>query len=198
MRNFILMLFMALGFSLPVLAQNDHRDEGDHQKQRDEGNQHQGGQRQGGQREGRQHEGGGQRQQPQGEYKPQQGNVQQRYLQNNAERHARPQNAEENRGGFENWRRDNRYNWQAYRQYHPNYYRVPYYYAPHGYGYQRFSIGFFLPGVFFAPSYWVRDPWYYRLPPAYPGTRWIRYYRDVVLIDIRTGAALDVVYDFFW
>jgi Ni/Co efflux regulator RcnB len=38
----------------------------------------------------------------------------------------------------------------------------------------------------------------YRLPPAYPGTQWIRYYDDALLVDIWTGEVVDVVYDFFW
>ncbi len=73
------------------------------------------------------------------------------------------------------------------------------YYAPYrNWGYQRFSIGFFLEPLFFDQRYWIGDPYDYRLPPAPPGTEWVRYYNDVVLVDIYSGEVIDVIYDFFW
>jgi hypothetical protein len=33
---------------------------------------------------------------------------------------------------------------------------------------------------------------------AYPGTRWVRYYDDVLLVDVYTGEVVDVIHDFFW
>ena len=39
---------------------------------------------------------------------------------------------------------------------------------------------------------------YYRLPPAYGGTRWIRYYNDALLVDTYSGEVIDVIYDIFW
>ena len=41
------------------------------------------------------------------------------------------------------------------------------------------------------------DPWYYRLPPAYDDYRWVRYFDDVMLIDLRSGEIVDIIYDFF-
>jgi hypothetical protein len=49
-----------------------------------------------------------------------------------------------------------------------------------------------------AAARWLSDPWMYRLPPAYAGTRWIRYYNDALLVDTWTGEVFDVIYDFFW
>ena len=98
-----------------------------------------------------------------------------------------------------NWRNDNRYDWQRYRYSNRNQYRVGPYYSPYrGYGYNRFSIGIFLDSLFYDQRYWIGDPWQYRLPPAYPGTQWVRYYNDVLLVDVYTGEVVDVIYDFFW
>jgi hypothetical protein len=36
------------------------------------------------------------------------------------------------------------------------------------------------------------------LPPAYGRFRWVRYFGDVLLVDIYTGEVVDVVHDFFW
>ncbi|HEV2569052.1 RcnB family protein [Sphingomonas sp.] len=98
------------------------------------------------------------------------------------------------------WRRDPRYNWQDWRQRNRGSYRFPQYYAPRGwsYGYRRFSLGVILGAPLFAQNYWISDPWAYRLPPAYGPYRWIRYYDDVLLVDIRDGRVVDVIHDFFW
>ncbi|HEX7872591.1 MAG TPA: RcnB family protein [Sphingobium sp.] len=99
-----------------------------------------------------------------------------------------------------NWRRDSRYDWSSYRQYNRNAYRLPAYRPPvgWGYGYSRFSIGVFLGSPLFSNSYWLDDPYSYRLPPAYGTLRWIRYYDDALLVDIRDGYVADVIHDFFW
>ncbi|HVI98805.1 MAG TPA: RcnB family protein [Sphingomonas sp.] len=98
------------------------------------------------------------------------------------------------------WRDDRRYNWRDWRTRNRSTYHLPRYYAPHGwsYGYRRFSIGFRLNSLLFGSGYWINDPYYYRLPPAYGPYRWVRYYDDALLVDIRTGVVVDVVYDIFW
>ncbi|HEX8579227.1 MAG TPA: RcnB family protein [Allosphingosinicella sp.] len=98
-----------------------------------------------------------------------------------------------------NWRQDNRYDWQRYRYANRNLYRSGRYYSPYrNHSYSRISIGFSLGSLFYSDRYWLSDPWQYRLPPAYPGTRWVRYYDDVLLVDTYTGEVIDVIYDFFW
>jgi hypothetical protein len=99
-----------------------------------------------------------------------------------------------------NWRNDNRYNWQGYRNNYRNYYRAPRYSNPYGYGYgyQRFGIGIYLGSGFYGRSFWINDPWSYRLPTAPYGYRWVRYYDDVLLVDIDNGYVVDVIYSFFW
>jgi len=97
------------------------------------------------------------------------------------------------------WRNDRRYDWRGHRQTHRNYYRLGRYYAPYrDYRYRRLSIGISLGSAFYGSRYWINNPSYYRLPAAYPGTRWIRYYDDVLLIDTYSGEVIDVIYDFFW
>lgn len=107
---------------------------------------------------------------------------------------------DDNRSWNRGWRGDNRYNWNSYRQRNRNIFRLPRYYAPSGwnYGYRRFSIGLTLGSILFSPSYWINDPFYYRLPPAYGPYRWVRYYNDALLVDIRDGYVVDVIYDIFW
>ena len=55
-----------------------------------------------------------------------------------------------------------------------------------------------LDPVFWGDSYYIYDPWYYHLPPAYAPYRWVRYYDDAVLVDTSSGQVADVLYDFFW
>ena len=97
------------------------------------------------------------------------------------------------------WRSDRRYDWNGWRYRNRSLFRLPRYYSPYrNWSYRRFDIGFFLQPLFYNQRYWIGDPWQYRLPPAYPGTQWVRYYNDVLLVDIYTGEVIDVIYDFFW
>lgn len=97
------------------------------------------------------------------------------------------------------WRNDRRYDWRGYRHSHRQIYRMPRYYAPRGWhnSYSRYSVGIYLNDLLFARNYWIDDPHYYRLPPAYGSMRWIRYYDDALLVDTRDGYVVDVIYDFF-
>ncbi len=109
-----------------------------------------------------------------------------------------------NNGGREynwnrGWRNDRRYDWYGYRNRYRNYFYAPRYYNPYGYGYgySRFSIGVYLDSLFYSNRYWLNDPGYYRLPAAPYGARWVRYYDDVLLVDIDSGYVIDVIHDFF-
>ncbi len=106
-----------------------------------------------------------------------------------------------NRGGWNRgWRGDDRYDWARYRTANRNAYRLPRYYAPSGWGggYRRFGIGTTLSSGLWGRNYWIGDPFAYRLPEAYGPYRWVRYYGDALLIDLRTGLVVDSVYDIFW
>ncbi|HLL30631.1 MAG TPA: RcnB family protein [Allosphingosinicella sp.] len=97
------------------------------------------------------------------------------------------------------WRNDRRYDWQRYRYSNRDLYRSGRYYSPYrNHRYNRLSIGIFLGRPFYSNNYWLNDPWQYRLPMAPYGTQWVRYYNDVVLVDVYTGEVIDVIYDFFW
>ena len=98
------------------------------------------------------------------------------------------------------WRGDQRYDWQRFRSDNRSAFRLPRYYAPRGwgYGYRRFGIGITLNALLFAPDYWIDDPYEYRLPPAYGPYRWVRYYNDALLVDVRSGVVVDTIYDIFW
>jgi hypothetical protein len=97
------------------------------------------------------------------------------------------------------WRNDRRYDWRGYRQQYRNYYRPGRYHSPYrDYSYRRFGIGITIGSAFYGSRYWINDPWQYRLPAAYGPYRWVRYYDDVLLVDLRNGRVVDVIYDFFW
>src|SRR3954464_6938009 len=96
------------------------------------------------------------------------------------------------------WRNDNRYDWQRYRYSNRSIFSPGRYYSPYrGYGYNRLSIGLVLDELFFGRNYWIA-PLYYHLPPAPPGTQWVRYFDDVLLVDVYSGEVVDVIYDFFY
>lgn len=97
-----------------------------------------------------------------------------------------------------NWRNDHRYDWRRWRHHHRSSFRLGIYYDPFGWGYQPFSIGYRLWPNYYSSNYWINDPWQYRLPYAPPGTRWIRYYDDALLVDTWTGEVVDVIRNFFW
>ena len=96
------------------------------------------------------------------------------------------------------WRNDNRYDWQNHRRRHRSLFHLGFYYDPFGWGYQPYSIGWRMWPSYYSSSFWLNDPWQYRLPYAPPGTRWIRYYDDAILVDTWNGQVLDVIYNFFW
>jgi hypothetical protein len=97
------------------------------------------------------------------------------------------------------WRDNNRYNWNSYRYSNRHIYTPGRYYSPYSnYSYRRLSIGFSLDRLFFGNRYWINDPWQYRLPEVYGDYRWVRYYDDVLMVDLYTGEVVDVIYDFFW
>ena len=97
-----------------------------------------------------------------------------------------------------NWRHDGHHDWHDWRNRHHNRFHLGFYYDPFGWGYQPFSIGWRMWPNYYSSAFWINDPWQYRLPYAPPGTVWVRYYNDAVLVDTYTGEVVDVVYNFFW
>jgi hypothetical protein len=97
-----------------------------------------------------------------------------------------------------NWRHNNRYDWQNWRRRHRSWFHLGFYYDPFGWGYQPYYIGWRMWPAYYGSNFWINDPWYYRLPYAPPGTRWVRYYDDALLVDTWSGEVVDVIYNFFW
>ena len=98
-----------------------------------------------------------------------------------------------------NWRHNDRYDWHNWRNRHRSLFRLGLYLDPFGWGYQRYSTGWRMwPNYYRTSSFWLNDPWQYRLPYAPAGTRWVRYYDDAILVDTWSGEVVDVIYNFFW
>lgn len=101
-------------------------------------------------------------------------------------------------GGWNrDWRNDRRYDWRNYRDRHRSTFHVGIYYDPFGYSYRPFDIGYRLQPLYFGQRYWI-DPMMYQLPYPPPGTQWVRYWNDAVLVDMYSGEVVDVIRDFFW
>lgn len=98
------------------------------------------------------------------------------------------------------WRNDRRLDFDAFRRDHRQSFHLPRYSGPSGWtqGYRRFGLGFSLAPPLWSQGYWIADPWSYRLPEAYGPYRWVRYYGDALLVDLRTGLIVDAVHDLFW
>ena len=96
------------------------------------------------------------------------------------------------------WRNDSRYDWQNHRRHHRSLFHLSFYYDPFGWNYRPYQVGWRLWPSYYSSNYWLNDPWQYRLPYAPPGTRWIRYYDDAILVDTWNGEVVDVIYNFFW
>lgn len=129
------------------------------------------------------------------------GDLDRRWDRNNDNRVDRTYRGGQNGGGQWNnsWRNDRRYDWRCHRNRYRSYYSPGRYYSPfRSHRYSRLTIGFHLGSPFYGSSYWINDPWHYRLPSHYGPYRWVRYYDDVLLVDLRSGRVVDVIYDFFW
>ena len=90
------------------------------------------------------------------------------------------------------WRRSWHHGWSGQR------YRTSVrYYYPSGYRSQRWSIGYSLPLAFLISSYYVDYRPYGLAPPPY-GCRWLRVDGDLLLVELASGAIVDILYDFYY
>lgn len=94
-------------------------------------------------------------------------------------------------------RREYRDDWRDYRGRHPDIYRGPAWVGPRGYRWHPVRAGYRFDPVFYDRRYWI-DPYRYHLRPVIGAQRWVRYGRDVVLIDTRNGRVLEVNRGFFF
>ena len=72
------------------------------------------------------------------------------------------------------------------------------YHRPHGYYAHRWSFGERLPTAFFVRNYWIDDFYDYGLMDPPPGTVWVRYGDDALLVDEYTGEVIQVEYNVFF
>jgi hypothetical protein len=101
-------------------------------------------------------------------------------------------------GGWDrNWRDDHRYDWRSRRDRHRSIFHLGIYFDPFGYGYRSYDIGYRMVPAYYGQQYWI-DPGLYGLPYPPPGTAWVRYWNDAVLVDIYSGEVVDVIHNFFW
>lgn len=77
-------------------------------------------------------------------------------------------------------------------------FRKGYYHRPPGWYYRRWTYGQILPFAFFARDYWLNDWYDYDLPVPPYGYEWVRYGDDAILVDVRTGMILQVIYGVFY
>ena len=96
------------------------------------------------------------------------------------------------------WRSDNRYDWRRWRDRNHSLFRMGFYFDPFGWDYHRWGIGWRLWPSYYERSYWLNDPWMYRLPYAPWPYQWIRYWDDAFLVNTVTGRVVDAEYGFFW
>ena len=89
-----------------------------------------------------------------------------------------------------------RYDWRAYRNTNRGLYARGGWRAP--FGYNSFRAGARIAPAYYGRSYWIADPYRYRLPRPIGYQRWVRHYDDVLLIDTRRGVVLDVIRGFYF
>jgi len=93
------------------------------------------------------------------------------------------------RGGFDIYRHTLR----APHRYHYGSYRRPF-----GWYYRNWGLGDILPALFFGQQYWLSDYYDFGLEAPPPGTVWVRYGDDALLIDRDTGEVIQVVHGVFY
>ena len=94
-------------------------------------------------------------------------------------------------------RRETREDWRDYRRRNPDIYRGPAYVGPRGYAYRPISPGYRFDRSYYDRRYWI-DPVRYRLATPLGYQRWVRYGRDVALVDVRSGRVVQVYTGFFF
>lgn len=102
----------------------------------------------------------------------------------------------EYRDDVRDYRQDRREDWRDYRRSNPRAYARGNWRAP--FAYNRFGVGARIAPQYYGSRYVIADPYRYRLPAAYAGTRWVRHYDDVLLIDVRSGRVRQVIHGFYW
>ncbi len=64
--------------------------------------------------------------------------------------------------------------------------------------YNSFRDGGRIAPTYYGRSYWIADPWRYRLSQPVGYQRWVRHYNDVLLVDTRRGQVVRVIRNFYY
>ncbi|HEY0281912.1 MAG TPA: RcnB family protein [Rhizomicrobium sp.] len=72
------------------------------------------------------------------------------------------------------------------------------YRAPRSYKYRRWTYGERLPAIYFARDYWLPNFVTFGLMAPPYGYGWVRFGPDALLVDLRTGEVIRVVYGIFY
>lgn len=99
---------------------------------------------------------------------------------------------------YAKWREQRLYNWEQHRARNRDHYHLGNYWDPYGYNYRRWQVGWMMWPSYYQNSYWLDDPYSWRLPPVYGPYRWVRYWDDALLVNIYSGQVVDVLYNVFW
>lgn len=86
-----------------------------------------------------------------------------------------------------------RHNYQS-----ENRYRTRPYVRPKGWYQHRWISGDILPALFWTRTYWITDFWLFGLPIPPSGYVWVRYGPDALLVQIRTGLILQVIFGVYY
>jgi Ni/Co efflux regulator RcnB len=101
----------------------------------------------------------------------------------------------EERRELQDARREYREDWRDYRNSNPRLYSRGRWNAP--FRYSRFNAGVRIAPSYYGQRFWIADPYRYRLARPYAGTRWVRHYDDVLLVNVRNGRILRVYRGFY-
>jgi Ni/Co efflux regulator RcnB len=119
-------------------------------------------------------------------------------------------------GAYTGWRDDRGRDWRHRREWYDQYradrwrydrgrwysrtrFSVGIYLFPRGHSVRLWQRGQWLPSAYYVERRWhLGDYWRYGLydPPYAAG--WVRVGDDALLVDLRTGEVLDVVFELFW
>ncbi len=96
------------------------------------------------------------------------------------------------------WRDRTNFDWRRLRKSNARLFTFPVYVNPYGrdYVYRPFAVGDYLDPRF-STAELVR-PGQFGLPDAYKPFRWVRYYDDALVVDMRNGKIVDVVFEMFF
>ena len=92
------------------------------------------------------------------------------------------------------WRNDRRTDWR----WSGDRYRERWHGYPRGFAYRPYGVGVALPRAYWGDRYWIARPDYFRLPPAWRGTRWVRVGPDALLIRLADGFVVRAVRSLYW